>query len=451
MKTFLITCITFWTALSLTPEEREHIIDLVKKLDKQKITSQRLKIITETLNHPYFEERFTNFRRILGAGQEGVLFEVDFQLLADHPLTLPVALKINFASLDSGKNKFVKNYLNLMVHPDDQLKNHHKNGLVVFDLSKHFKKMLRNEPPFKNDVPFISMIYEAAIISLKDMGDAPGNDLFVCITVTQLGRSPLFSKFLPVPNGSDEILNQNSVNISRIIVQICYGLWRIHDNGFIHSDFHSANVMVVGSPGNFTPLIIDFDRLKLRNDLLSTVEPFRKEMLNEPDSSKYLEYANDPNYFVGSNNLTFNFKVIESIPVTAFTPEWQTKFSKVSEVRLINVEYNIDFEIVIRWLRYFLRKCGDNQLINGDHENIRNLKERVDSIRDGLDEQNKYLTSLELYEEVKEASGLNLSKFDSKNEDLENYFQKIRRGDNSRTTKKKGNSGVRNDECIIFV
>jgi serine/threonine protein kinase len=363
----------------------------------------------------------------LGGGADGVILEVDFQLLPDHSFTIPVALKINYSNLDSDNDKKLENYLNLMVNPDDQSRDKQGNDLVVFNLSQHYEKMLEKDPSFKDDVPYISMIYEGAIISFDDQEDDSGITEFVIVTVTQLGFAGLFDNFLPIPKGSDEVMNKNSVDVARMIVQMCYGLWRIHDNGFIHKDIHSGNIIVAGNPDNFYPMIIDFDHLIKQSDFISSAFPIRKKMLNpsSPNYSENLKYTEDPNYLIGTNETAKDFNNVMVETSLFFTPEWQEKFSKFSWMFVANVKYINDTNTLILMLETVLIPFIRMKLINEDHENIKRLKEQINSIKYQISFRN-FFSSHEVFEQLNEASGLNLTEFHPVNEDLKSYLEKIR-------------------------
>jgi hypothetical protein len=459
MKTFLIFSITFLSTLCLTPQEKEEIKRLINDDNRYRKSKPHLNIISQTLEHFYFGDHFSNFKKILGAGADGIVLEVDFKLFSESPQTIPVGLKINYTNLDSTKEKLIKNYLNLMVKFEDQSRNEQGDGHVVFDLSKHYQKMLDNDVSFKNDVPFISMIYEAAIIPLKDMEDDSGKPKFVSVTVTQLGFSDIEGSFLQKPYRSNEIMNQNSVNVARMIVEISYGLWRIHENGFIHADIHSDNIIVAGNPNNLYPMIIDFDRIINQDDFLTTAFPIKEEMLNKsnPEYSEYLKYVGDPNYLMVTDKMAIYFPNEPFKTSTVLTSEWQEKMPKSTQMFIANVKYNVDTENLIYFFRTILNELIKKKLISKTNENIEELTKEINLIKKQLLNENKYLTSQELFEKLNESSGLNLteSEFHFVNEDLDNYLKEIEssrtsENDSQNTTNVK-QVDVENDERIILV
>jgi hypothetical protein len=430
MKTFLITCLTFFSALSLTPDDKQRMIKSIKEKQEWGIDEQQLNVILITLNHPYFKDRFTNFKKILGAGNDGVVFEVDFQMLSDYPQTIPVALKIDFPRPNLEMGKSIENYLNFMVNPQDHLKNYVGEDLLVFNLSPHYEKMLREETDFKMNPTFISMIYEAAIISFKETENGSEHFNYVSVTVTQVGFAGVLDDFLPNPADSSETMSQNSLNVAKMIVQICYGLWQIYEKGFIHSDNHLQNMMVVGNFQNFTPLFMGLDNLQTADDLLSSGFPLKKEMLDKVDSnySEFVKYTKDPKYFIVDESLESRFKLTAHIPITVFTSDWQEKLEDfLPQPYLVNIKYNNDFINVIRFLKKILLFYIDNKLVDRNHVNLKKVTKTVDSIYRKLGDKYEYLTSEELFKKFNRESGLNLREFHSENQDLEDYLMKIRK------------------------
>jgi serine/threonine protein kinase len=429
MKMCLILSIIFSSALCWTSDEKQEIITtFINEIDEYMTDNLQFNIFSKALQNPYFGDRFSNFRKVLGAGAEGVVLEVDFQLLPDHPQTIPAALKINYSNLGSNNEKILENYLNLMVKPEDQSRNEQGNDLVVFNLSQHYEKMLEKDPSFKDDVPFVSMIYEAAIISFEDKEDDSGITEFVSVTVTQLGFSELPGTFLPIPGDSSEIMKKNSVDVARMIIQMCYGLWRIHYNGFIHKDIHSENIIVAGNPENFYPMFIDFDSIKNQDDFLSSAFPLKMESLNpsDPNYSEYLEYSTQSEYLIEDYLIGRYFKLIKEIPYNALSSELQKKLSASTKFIIIDPKYNVDFVDFIKNLKYLIDTCIKRELIDINHENINQLGRTIYSIIIEYNRYKKYLTSRELFEKLNEASGLNLNEFHFVNEHLESYFEEIR-------------------------
>jgi serine/threonine protein kinase len=457
MKMCLILSIIFSSALCWTPDEKEEIITRLKKESvKYSISKPQINIISKILDHAYFGDRYSNFRRVLGAGDFGIIFEVDFQLLPGHPQTIPVALKINYAKANLETGKLIENYLNLMVDANDKFKNYVGEDLLVFNLSRHYEKMLNHDPSFKNDVPFISMIYEAAIISLKDMEDDSGTTKFVNITVTQLGFSDLPGTFLPIPGASTEVMNQNSVNVSKMVVQFFYGLLRIHESGFIHSDIHFRNILVSGNPDNFYAMIIDLDGLKNLNDIISSAFPITKEMLNtsNPNYSRNLLFAQNPNYFIATDDTLIYFKRVKVRSSSFLTSEWQEKLSNSSFVYVANVTYISETDDLLHALEIILNEYIEKNLIDKNHENIKRLKEQIDLIQKKIYKKD-FFTTQEVFEQLNEASGLNLTEFHSVNENLESYLEEIRSSrtskSNSQVSRKREELNVGNDERFILV
>jgi hypothetical protein len=230
MKLILLLSTLFITASSWFDDDKQKILIKINEKKEQKeddedtiISDDEVDIISDALDHAYFGGRFSNFDKLLGIGTEGVVLKVDFQLLSDYPQTIPVALKINYENLSMDKANSVENYLNLMVNAGDQNRIAQGNDLVVYDLSKHYRKMLNKDGSFKNDMPYVSMIYEAAIIMLTDEEDNFDIDEYVTVTIMQLGFSNLFGDFLPRPE-SLQIQNSNSENVARMIVQTSYAI-----------------------------------------------------------------------------------------------------------------------------------------------------------------------------------------------------------------------------------
>jgi hypothetical protein len=189
----------------------------------------------QCLNHPYFKDRFTNFKKILGIGTFGVVIEADFQLFKDRPQTLPVAVKVNYETRHEDPFEMVRNYVSLMVNQEDvKFESGERDDLKVFNLSKHFEKMRIDDDSIKKDVFFVDMLYEGAVINItvypEDNISNPPKHLSTIIA--QLGFLSLEKNFLENPKGSDEIQNRNSKNVSKLIVQTSFGLSRIHANGF---------------------------------------------------------------------------------------------------------------------------------------------------------------------------------------------------------------------------
>jgi hypothetical protein len=454
----------FFTTLCLTNEEKEKIKKLFHEDKSLEINEQRANIISKTLEHPYFDDRFSNFKKILGAGTEGIVFEVDFRLLENHSQTIPAALKINFGNVDEMKEKLIENYLNLMVNPDDQSRNDFEDGYVIFNLSNHFQKLFNKDPSAKNDMPFICMIYEAATIPLIEMKNDSKIVKYVSVSLTQLGFSGLFGNFLPSrdesenPDEYDEILDKNSKKMAEMIIQISYAIWRIHEEGYIHEGIHVDNIVIAGNLENFNPLIIDFDRLVKQSDLLSKSYPLQDGMLNESNSNypEYLKHVGDPNYFIGSDENAFYFEHQSFEPSSFLTPEWQERFSKFPKVYLINTNFKYDIEQLVYLLEIILDVYIGRDLVDQFYQNIQGLRKQIKSMAKKINNgEGISLSSSELFKILNDASGLNLTEFKSDNQDLESYFEKIRSEsaieDTTKTPKKEIVLNADNEERIILV
>jgi serine/threonine protein kinase len=349
MKLILLLSTLFITALSWSDDDKQKILIEINEKKEQKeddentiISDDEIDIISDALDYAYFGGRFSNFDEVLGIGTEGVVLKVDFQLLPDHPQTIPVALKINYDNLSINEANSIENYLNLMVNADDQNRIAKGNDLVVYDLSKHYRKMLNKDGSFKNDTPYVSMIYEGAIIMLKDEEDNSAPPKYVTVSVTQLGFSNLLGDFLPRPE-SLQIQNSNSENVARMIVQTSYALWRMNEQNYIHTDLGEENVLVAGNRQNFSPLIIDFGRLIKLTEFKAKALVLTEEMLNKSDA-KYqenLKYVDGSNYLITNQEAAFDFKYITIDPESFLTSEWQEKLSRPHEMYLVNLKYNM--------------------------------------------------------------------------------------------------------------
>jgi hypothetical protein len=430
MKTFLITTLMFLSSICLTPDEKDEIIKLLKTDYRTDISESNVNNISQILQHTYFGDRFSNFRKILGAGVDGIVLEVDFQLLTDYEETIPAAVKINYENLNSS-SKFIKNYLNMMVYPTDQLEDNHEEDLVLFDLSQHYKKILEDDNSYKNDMPFVNMVYEAAIITVNIKVNEILKPKYANVTVTQLAFSELPGTFLPIPGESIEVMDRNSVDVARMIVQISYGLSRIHNNGFMHTDINSGNIIVGGSSENFYPMIIDFDHLENKKDFLSSAIPITEDTINEadPKKSEYLEYSNKSEYLIASYAICFNFKFIKGIPRTAIKSEWADMFKESTKFMIIDAKYDNDYSDLIGVLKDLIDTYIKEKLINQNHVNIQKLKEEIDSLKRQRRREDKFFTIDELYKKLNEASGLNLKLDDLHfiNENLESYLLEIKK------------------------
>jgi serine/threonine protein kinase len=428
MKTFLILCIFFISTSCLSKQEIKEILKSILDGNYLKKDSEDFKIILKCLDHDYFGKRFRNVRGILGSGTNAITILMDFQLLTNHPETVPVAVKINFKNLDSDENEMIGNYLNLMVNSGDQLRDYGLKNVLIFNLSRHFRKMLDGDDTFKNDVPFIDMIYEAAIISVEKKIRFKKIYQKVFITVMQPGFSTLDANFLPDPEGSIEILNQNSQNVVKMFVQISYGLWRMHDNGFYHGDLFDENIVVSGNPENFSPLIIDFDSMRSQEDLIEGGFMFQKKTLNlsDPENQNFLKYAEDPNYLIGDQNTGIYLYTLDILDPNIFTPEFLQASTEFKSKCLFNLQYSMDTKKIIRLFIDLLKKYAANGVITLDNENIKKSQELLNSIKKSWDEQTKFLTSYELFETLNNANDLGLNSFHFFNPELENYFGIIR-------------------------
>jgi serine/threonine protein kinase len=345
----------------------------------------------------------------------------------------------------------IENYLNLMVNADDQNRIAQGNDLVVYDLSKHYRKMLNKDGSFKNDTPYVSMIYEAATIMLTDEEDNSDTDEYVTVTIMQLGFSNLFGDFLTRPE-STEIENSNSENVARMIVQTSYAVWQMNKQGYVHADLSEENVLVSGNPQNFSPLIIDFGRLINLTEYKAKALLLKEEMLNksDPDYQRNLKYVDGSNYLITNQEAAFDFKYITIDPKSFLTSEWQEKLSRPHEMYLVNLKYNMGTMQLVTMFDLLLNTYIEDELINETHKNIQILKETIDSLIKMNREQN-YVTSSELFQQFNKASGLNLTDFHSENVDLDNYFQQIGNSSDSEVPRKKKKIDNSNVKRLILV
>jgi hypothetical protein len=343
----------------------------------------------------------------------------------------------------------IKNYLNLMVNAGDQSRNKLEDDLVVYDLSHYYQKMLSEDDSFENDVPFASMIYEAAIITLNNFETTE----YVTVSVTQFGFSDLETNFLPNPK-SPEILNSNSENVARMIVQMCYAFWQMNEKGFIYTDLIEENVLVNGNPDDFSPLIINFEKLINLNELKLDSLALKEEMMNISDSdySENLKYVKELYYLVRNEEIAFKFEFTSIDPETFFTREWKEKISTSYDMGLlVNFKYNMAIREIVHFFEIILKNYIDKKLIDGDHKNIKKLKEQIDLFEKKIFEEHVLLTNDEVFEKLNEASGLNLTEFNYKNDDLDNYFREIKSKNDSQDASKMEKLDGRNDERIILV
>jgi serine/threonine protein kinase len=383
--------------------------------------------IMQCLEHSYFKKRFSNFRRILGIGSYGVVIEADFQLFKDQHHTLPVAVKINYDSKHKDPLEMLRNYVSLMVKPGD-VKIEKKDDFQVYDLSQHFEKMFTGDDSIKNDVPFVGMLYEGAVIPIHPGGYMHKPPKNLSVTVSQLGFSNLEEDFLENPQESDAIRDGNSQNVSRLIVQTSYGLSRIHENGFLHGDLFKRNIVVAGTKDNFYPLIIDFDYLKSRQDILEVTVPFKKQILNQshPNFQKYMKYCEDANNLIGDAHIYIYLYRLDELHLDAFSNielksdyQYQTLF--VFNINTTNDTFNL-----IEFSLQLLNEYIENNLIRADHPNIINLKNELESIKSSWTKGTEYLSSHVLFERLNEASSLGLTSFSSVNADLDHLFEEMK-------------------------
>jgi serine/threonine protein kinase len=439
MKILFFLVMNFISISCLSSDDKQEILnamnddELFEDEKNEQLTDDDMNTISKTLNHPYFGERFSNFNGVLGIGTEGATLKVDFQLLPEHPQTIPVALKINYENLSMEEANSVENYLNLMVNAGDQNRIVQGKDLVVYDLSKHYRKMSSQDGSFKKDTPFVSMIYEAAIIMLNDSGGTK----YVTVTVTQLGFSDLPGSFLPLPK-SPQILNSNSENVARMIVQICYAVWRMNEQGFIHKDIHGQNVLVAGNSSHFSPMIIDFGRLINLNEFKSKAFLLKQEMINksDPDYKKNLKLFEDVTYILGSEEAAQDFQNVPVDPSSFLTSEAQKNFSGLSEVYLVGFKYNVGNDQMVDLFKTMLETYIEEKVISESHKNIQNLQEKIYLFNDMIESKQQF-TSSELFQNLNQASGLNLSGFRPENFDLDNYFDRIGNSSDSDGPRKK--------------
>jgi serine/threonine protein kinase len=387
-----------------------------------------MKNIMKCLKHPYFEDRFTNFKKILGIGSFGVAIEADFRLFKERPQTLPVALKVNYESRHLDKFEMLRNYLSLMVNPADvKIEGGEEDDLKVYNLSQHFEKMRSGDDSIKKDAPFVNMLYEAAVITVhpEDDMDIPPKKL--TITVVQLGFSSLEKDFLEHPQESEEILNRNSRNVSKLIVETSYGLWRIHANGFFHGDLKENNIIVTGTKDDFHPMIIDFDCLKSRKDLLQMTTPLEKGIFNKAyiDYPNYVKYSENPNYLIGNWKVMNYLFIIKEIPVDAVS-DVELKEAYKNEVFCVcNINVLVETIKFIRLSLKLIKEYIKGNLIRADHPNIINLTTELESLKSSWEKGTEYFTSKQLVNVLNEASSLGFTSFTSVNADLDRFFEEI--------------------------
>jgi serine/threonine protein kinase len=432
-KILLSLLLIITNTVCFSPEEmteiKKSIIDKMKKKLKYlyRFGDFEANYVMECLKHPYFETRFSNFQKILGIGSYGVVIEADFQLFKDRPQTLPVAVKVNYDSDHEDPLEMLNNYVSLMVNSSD-VEVEKKGDFQVYNLSKHFEKMLTGDDSIKNDLPFVGMLYEAAIIPVHPGGNIHEPPEDVGVTVVQLGFSGIEDDFLEHPQGFDQIRDKNSQNISRLIVQISFGLSRIHENGFFHGDFFERNIMVAGTNDDFYPLIIDFDLLKSRQELLQMSIPFEKQIFDQshPNFQKYMKYCEDPDNLIGDKRFFEYLDFLEVFHSDAFSEiELKNKYENKT-LFVFNINITTDTFNLIEFSLKLLNKFIEKNLIRADHPNIINLKKELKSMMSSWENRTEYLTSHVLFRRLNEASSLELTSFSPANVDLDHFLGEIK-------------------------
>jgi hypothetical protein len=417
-----------------SPDERARIEKLI--IEKGKIEFDypyefgdfEVNIIMRCLKHPYFETRFSNPQKILGIGSFGVTIEADFQLFKERPETLPVAVKVNFESCHPDKFEMVRNYVSLMVNQNDvKVEGGEQDDIKVYNLSQHFEKMRSGDESTKNDVPFVAMLYEASVISVypEDGTDKPPENLSV--TVAQLGFSDIKNNFLEHPQESEEILNRNSRNVSKLIVETSFGLWRIYANGFFHGDLKENNIIVSRTKDEFYPMIIDFDYLKSHQDLLRMTIPFKKQILDQshPNFPKYVGYCENPDALIGGAKILMYLNDLNQIPQEVVSDVQIKKTFKSQRIYVFDINITKDMINLVKLSLRLLDKSIKKNLIRADHPNIINLKKELESLKSSWEKKTGYLTNENLVKVLNEASGLGLTSFTSVNADLNRFFKEI--------------------------
>jgi tRNA A-37 threonylcarbamoyl transferase component Bud32 len=400
----------------------------ILKGDFVEFQGSKLETFMKCLNHPYFKNRFSNFQRILGMGGFGLVIEADFQLFEDRPETLPVAVKVNFGSVHEDTLEMIRNYASLMVNPDDvEIKDGGRDDLKVFDLSKHFDKMRLGNDSIKKDVSFVGMLYEAALISVYPEDDISKPPQNLSVTVAQLGFSSLKDDFLENAEGSETIRDRNSENVSKSIVQMSFGLRGIHANGFFHGDLSEKNIIVAGTKEDFYPLIIDFDFLKSRYDLLQMSIPFYKQAFDQshPKFQEYVEYSKSPGSLIGEEDVSVYLYELDKIPKEAVSDVELKRAFESKKFCMFNLNITQDTINLINLSLGLLNKYIEKNLIRSDHPHIHGLKTKLESLKNSWEQKKEYLTSESLMEKLNEASNLELTSFDALNADLDRFFEKI--------------------------
>jgi hypothetical protein len=400
-------------------------------------------IIGKSLKHEYFNERFSNFDGVLGIGTEGVVFKVDFQLFHDDRRSFPVALKIDFDDLTKSKAESIQNYVNLMVDPQDQSRQNPKEDIEVFDLSQHFKRMLNNDLPFKNDVPYLSMIYQAAIITLPGGEDDPESTKYVTVSATQLGSYKLLDDFLPDPDGSDAIKDSNSEIVAKMIIEMCYATLNMYEQSYVHPDLSDENILISEDAGNFTPLIIDFGKLISLEEFKKNAILLEKEMLQTLDEESE-NYLDGFHYLITDRQAAYDFKYTTIDPSSFLTPETQTKLSNPGEMYLVNIQYNMGTTQLVITISTFLKELIENDFINEKNGRIVELKKNIE-LRRKENKKKIYITDLELFQNLNNESGLKLNEFQSKNVYLNIFLTDNKTPSNSNDPNKKLKPNPSND------
>jgi serine/threonine protein kinase len=374
------------------------------------------------LSHPYFEEKYENVRREIGSGSFGMVFEADFKLFDTSDHMLPVALKINFNFMSPIKTDF-RNYLNLMVASKD-IKETHKNGLTRYDLSSHFKKM-QSGGGYKNDVPFLDMVYEAVSVEVPNSKKSNGA-ANVSVMATQLGFTDFEELSLPAPSGSkkDQMKEKYAKNLGHAIVQLSYGLWRIHSNGFLHRDLGDFNVILGGSPNDFFPLIIDFDFMQRLSDLNEPMTQVTSDTFNESGASEYSKYITSQHFISAFKSEVF--APLKQIPTSKLSPQMQTEMQGHDVVYLLSTEVLKETFSFIKMLLSIFQKAAEKDLVDLNNHWIVSIVEELHLLKQDWEEGSFFVGSEELWNQLNEASGFDLSSFKLMNPELDEFLKNAR-------------------------
>jgi hypothetical protein len=384
--------------ICFTSEEIEDLNNLVDANQDSRFSPENAALIKSIFQNSYFNSRVEQPETFLSGNNWRASFSMYFNLLPNETQNLfPVAVNIFFGDVAHVQGT-IKAYQSLMMQ-EDEIEKFSYDGNDLFDMKKHFEKMLEEDAEVVLGVPYAGVLYEWAVLTVEDPNTKKPRKVLVCLTQLQL--TDISSPFMIAED--DQQKQQNSLTFVNSLIKIAFHVSQINKHGLFYRKIQMENILISGNfyewdvfVTNFSNLV-SFDLLKKKGYQISS------ETFKEPQ--KYSQFVSGEQCILSISGEEEFLEDWLKIPVSELSDSTKTLIKKAPFVTPISSAFSENtIQLVNIFLKFFQINSQKDSKMNLSDGTLMKVMKYLADLKAGFG-PGFTKTPTQLYEELQGLSG----------------------------------------------